>query len=101
MFVAVQQRLMVLGVINLVRRITVDFEMGAYDAFKNVFGHSIDCIQKDYAFAKRDVMASQGGQPIDNDRDARQQDTILILLIFVFNTETMCGPIIFLNILGG
>ena len=55
---------MVLGVINRVRRITVDFEMGAYDAFKNVFGHSIDCIQKDYAFAKRDVMASQGGQPI-------------------------------------
>ena len=33
---------MVLGVINLVRRITVDFEMGAYDAFKNVFGQHIE-----------------------------------------------------------
>ena len=31
----------------------------------------------------------------------RLQDTILTLLIYVFNTEAMYGPIIFLNILGG
>ena len=41
-FVAVQQRLQALGVMNRVRKITVDFEQGAYEAFKNVFGQHIE-----------------------------------------------------------
>ena len=41
-FVAVQQRLQALGVLTRVRKITVDFEQGAYEAFKNVFGQHIE-----------------------------------------------------------
>lgn len=41
-FIALQQRFQTLGVMNRVRKITVDFEQGAYEAFKNVFGQHIE-----------------------------------------------------------
>ena len=40
-FVAVQQRLQALGVLARVRKVTVDFEQRAYEAFRNVFGQHI------------------------------------------------------------